>query len=339
MPKHDYRVAIALTKQMAGSILDKDSLELLNSFAEVNPIDRLPDEITPDILKEMVKDADACITCWGTPGFTDEILDASPKLKLIAHAAGSIKHMIPASFWGSGRRITSNGPVIAEDVAHTVLTFMLIHSRGIWQFAKSTREGNWGGGEAGLFATRALSGLTVGIVGVSNVGKSLIKTLKPFGCKLNVCDPVMPPVEAELLGVNKVELDECISTADVLTLHAPAIPSCRHLINKDNLKLLKDGALFINTARGMIVDEAALIAELETGRFFACIDVTDPEPPRADHPFRKMDNVILVPHIAGGHTVDIRKSLGKCAAMEIYNYRHRGSLTNEVRQEMLSHMA
>jgi len=339
MPNKDYCVAIALTKQMASSILDQDVLDLLSSFAEVNSVDQLPDEITPDVLKAMVKDADACITCWGTPGFTDEILEASPKLKLIAHAAGSIKHMIPASFWGTGRRITSNAAIIAEDVSHTVLTFMMIHSRGIWQFGKSTREGNWNGGEAGLFATRRLEGLTVGIVGASHVGKSLIKLLKPFGCKLNLYDPVVPAIEAAALGVNQMELNELIVSSDVLTLHAPAIESCRHLINKDNLKLLKDGALFINTARGMVVDEAALIEELKTGRFFACIDVTDPEPPRVDHPFRTMDNVILVPHIAGGHTVDIRKSLGQCAAMEIYNYRHRGSLTNEVRFEMLSHMA
>ena len=102
---------------------------------------------------------------------------------------------------------------------------------------------------------------------------------------------------------------------------------------------MKNGTLFINTARGVSVDEAALIKELETGRIFACIDVTDPEPPAIDHPFRKLDNVILTPHIAGGHTVNGRKALGRNAIKKTYNYLTKGVLEHEVRSEMMNLMA
>lgn len=335
----DYRVALLLNKNMANSILNPEIYGFLQSFAEVNPLEELPEEMTPEVMKSLLKDADACMTCWGTPGLTDEMLAAAPKLKMIAHAAGSIKHMVPSSFWTSGRRVTSNAGVIAEDVAHTVLAFMLFAARGLWTQALSTKAGEWAGGEKSLFATKRLEELNIGIIGASLVGKAVIKVLKPFNCILNVYDPLMPKFEADELGVNVMGLEEVIATSDILTLHAPAIEKCRHMINADNLKLLKDGALFINTARGMIVDEAALIKELETGRFFACIDVTDPEPPVVDHPFRKMENVILTPHVAGGATANGRKMLGKNSAMEIYNYLHRGTMRFEVRAEMLPNMA
>ena len=339
MQTNNFRVAIALNKKMAYSILSKDDYDFLQSFADINAIEQLPDEMTEDCMKTLLKDADACITCWGTPNFTDEILESAPKLRLIAHAAGSIKHMIPASFWKSGRRITSNAPLIAEDVAQTVLAFILCSTRGLWGFAESTRAGGWSGGEASLFATRRLDGLHVGIVGASNVGKEVIKILRPLNCAISVYDPFLSNAEAAILGVRLMELNELIAHSDILTLHAPAIDSCRHMINKDNLPLLKDGALFINTARGMIVEEAALIKELETGRFFACLDVTDPEPPVADHPFRKMKNVILTPHIAGGHTVNGRLMLGQNSVNEIFNYLHKGILRFEVRAEMIPTMA
>lgn len=335
----DFRVAIALNSQMAGSIINKTDLDFLRSFAEVNPIEELPSEMTLEFMKGILKDADACITCWGTPPFTDELLDSLPKLRLIAHSAGSIKALVPKSFWKSGRRITSNSPVIAEDVAQTVLAFILCSTKGLIEFDKSTRNGEWAGGQSSVFTTRRLDDLDVGVVGASHVGKEIIKFLKPFNCIISVYDPFMTDVEAKFLGVKSVSLDELMAKSDIITLNAPAIENCRHMINAKNLSLIKDGALFINTARGMIVDEPALIKELATGRFSACIDVTDPEPPPVDHPFRKMDNVILTPHIAGGHTVNGRYMMGQNSIHEVYNYLHRGLLKHEVREEMLPLMA
>lgn len=339
MEKKRFKVALALKKSIAKSIFCEEDLNFLQSFAEINPVDGLPDEVTHPYMEKILHDADACVTCWGTPQFTGELLASAKKLRLITHAAGSIKSLVPECFWETGCRITSNGPIIAEDVAQTVLAFILFSLRGFWTFAKDTRDGNWSGGEASLFTTRRLNGLTVGIIGASNVGREVIKILKPFGCEIKIYDPYLSPIEEKELGVEAVALNDLISSSDVLSLHAPPTEGCRHMINRETAALIKDGALFINTARGMLVDEPAFIDELKKNRFFACIDVTDPEPPAKDHPFRTLGNVILTPHIAGGHTVNGRLMLGRNAISEIYNYLHKGQLKFEVRREMVGNMA
>lgn len=337
--EHSYRVGVAVTRAMARSIFAQEDLDFLTSFAEINPIDGLPKTLDPQAVAGLMEQADAIITCWGTPPISREMLEGAPRLRLVAHAAGSVRALVPPEFWNGKRRVCSNAGIIAEDVAQTTLALMLTSLRQLWGFAASTRAGEWTGGEASRFTTRRLDGLTVGVVGASMVGREVIKLIRPFGCRILLADPYVSPMEERALGVRRVELCDLLRESDVVSLHAPANEDCRHLINARTAPLIKDGALFINTARGLLVDEAALIKELTTGRIFACIDVTDPEPPAADHPFRKLPNVILTPHIAGGHTQNGRKMLGRNAILEVYNYLTRGLLANEVRPEMLKHMA
>ena len=332
-----FKVAVLVYKKMADSIFSKDTRVFLHSFAETNDLDNLPETMNTDYMKDFLKDADACVTCWGTPALTADMLKG--KLRMIAHAAGSIKNLVPPGFWETGCRLTSNAPVIAEDVAQTTLALILCSLKDLWGFAKTTRENKWAGGEKSRFVTKRLDGLRVGVVGASNVGKEVIKILAPFRCEIVVSDPYISPIEAKSLGVKLIGLDELLSTSDVITLHAPPVESGRHIINSRTAPMIKDGALFVNTARGMLVEEKALIKELETGRFFACIDVTDPEPPAPDHPFRKMDNVILTPHIAGGHTVNGRYMLGDNSIKEIYNFLTKGLIKYDIRKEMLELMA
>ena len=111
------------------------------------------------------------------------------------------------------------------------------------------------------------------------------------------------------------------------------------MLNAQNLPLLRDGALLVNTARGMLIDEAALLRELRTGRIMACLDVTDPEPPAPDSPLRTLPNVVLTPHIAGGHTQNGRRMMGRNILIETYNFLVKGALKFEVRGDMLQHMA
>ena len=332
-----YKVAILVNKKMAESIFTKEALEFLFSFAKTNDLETLPETMNLDYMKKALIDADACISCWGTPTFTEDMFNG--KLKLIAHAAGSIKHLVPKTFWNTKCRLTSNAPIIAEDVAQTTLAFILCSLLNLWTYARATRENQWSATDKPHFPTRRLSGLRVGIIGASNVGKEVIKILALFGCELVLTDPYISPIEARELGINIVSLEELLSTSDVVSLHAPPVESCRHLINSHTAPMMKDGALLINTARGMLVDENALIKELEKGRIFACIDVTDPEPPAPDHPFRRLDNVILTPHVAGGHTIEGRWRLGTNSIQEIYSYLTRGLIKYEVRQEMLDPMA
>ncbi|HML46727.1 MAG TPA: NAD(P)-dependent oxidoreductase, partial [Clostridia bacterium] len=217
-----YKVAILVANELAHSIFREKDLEFIKTFAKFNPIDELPAKITPEFMEEQLKDADACITCWHTPAFTKEMLDKSPKLRFIMHAAGAVRNLVCPEFWSmKGRHISSNAPVIAEDVAQTTLAFVLTSLKQMWAFNAMTHEGGWKGGENGTFTTKRLDEMNVGIVGCSLVGKEVIKILRPFRCRLRVWDPYLSPMEAEMLDVEQMELRELIATSDVLTMHAP----------------------------------------------------------------------------------------------------------------------
>lgn len=333
------RVGIVVAKTLADSLFAPEDLAYLQTFADINPVDALPEAITPDFMRDTLQGADAAITSWRTTAFTEEMLAALPDLRLVAHAAGAVRNLVPKGFWQSGRRITSNAPIIAEDVAQTTLALILTSLKQFWQQHALTATGEWKGGESGVFQTRRLDGLNVGLVGASLVGKATARLLAPFRCNLLMADPYLSKLEAERMGVRLMPLDEMIPLCDVLSLHAPANPDCRHMLNAANIPTMKDGCLLVNTARGMLVDEAALVRELRTGRIAACLDVTDPEPPATDHPFRTMENVVLLPHMAGGHTVNGRRMMGQNVIIEVYNFFAKGLLQYDIREEMLPHMA
>lgn len=129
-----------------------------------------------------------------------------------------------------------------------------------------------------------------------------------------------------------------LSQSDVVTVHAPAIPQTENMLNKSNLPLIKDGAVLINTARGTIINEADLIEELKKNRFFACIDVTNPEPPAKDNELRKLDNVVLTPHIAGTATNGLKRvALHVCE--EIDRLLKGEKMRTEVNLDNLSKLA
>lgn len=333
------KVAVLVVKPLADTLFNEENLSFLHTFADTNNVRELPETMTAPFMMDCLEGAQACITSWRTPAFTQEMLAKLPDLKFIAHAAGSVRNLVPAGFWDSGRRITSNAMIIAEDVAQTTLALILTSLKGLWQQREMTRKGEWVGGERKQIKTRRLDGLNVGIVGASIIGKLMVSMLRPYRCNLFIADPYLSDMEAKALGVTKLPLDEMIKISDVLTLHAPANPDCRHLLNAGNIPLIKDDAVVVNTARGLLIDEESFIRELRTGRFMACLDVTDPEPPAKDHPFRTLENVVLFPHVAGGHTQNGRIMMGNNVINEIYNYFTKGLIAFEVRKEMLAHMA
>lgn len=140
---------------------------------------------------------------------------------------------------------------------------------------------------------------TVGIVGAGSVGRRLLGFLRPHDFRLLVADPFVPEDALAAAGATRVGLDDLLSRSDAVVLAAPNVPENRHMIGSRELALLHDGAYFINTARGALVDHDALLAELQTGRITACLDVTEPEPPPEGSPFYRLPNVILTPHVAG----------------------------------------
>lgn len=157
----------------------------------------------------------------------------------------------------------------------------------------------------------------VGIVGASRIGRGVIERLRPFEAEIGLFDPFFTADEAERLGVRRFgDLVELARWSEVFSVHAPWLPATEGLIDAEVLAALPDGAHLINTARGAVVDEAALVAELQTGRIDAVLDVSWPEPPAADSPLWTLPNVFLTPHIAGSQGTEFRL-LGRSGTAEV----------------------
>ena len=284
--------------------------------------------------------ARALITGWSTPPLTDGMLDQAPQLNVIVHAAGSVKHLLPVSVWDRGIRVASANDALAIGVAETTLGMIIAGLKGFFQGERLTRSGGWKLNDFDCpgFTVRELYDLNIGLIGASQVGRHLIRLLQQFDIDILLTDPFIDPAEADRLGVELIPLDDLMRRSDVVSLHAPALPSTWRMLSGEQFRLMKDDAIFINTARGSIVDEAALITELKTGRISAILDVTDPEPPSADHPFRRLPNVVLTPHIAGAITNGCLR-LGRSAVNQVLEFIQGRQMHGEITAQRLAILA
>ena len=248
-----------------------------------------------DDLKENIRDIDICLTHWGCPRFTDEVLKNAGKLKLIAHAAGTVAGFIGKEVYDREIVVCSANNVMALFVAEGTLAYILSALRSIPMHDKSMKNKEWP-----LYEAFSLYNQKVGLIGLGSVGRWLLELLKPFHVYVKIFDPYVNIQSlAEYSNVEKGSLEDVLSWANIISVHAARTPETYHMLNRERLSLVRDGAFLINTARGAIIDEEALINELKTGRLSAVLDVFEIEPLPADSPLREMQNVILMPHRAG----------------------------------------
>ncbi|RME81710.1 MAG: hydroxyacid dehydrogenase [Caldilineae bacterium] len=308
-------VAITIGKNHYARMFNHNAWEALRAFADVihHPG---PEPATKEELIALLPPADACITSWGVARLDADVLAAAPRLRAMAHMGGSVKRFVSDAVWERGIHVTSAGIVLARDVAETTLGLMIVGMKRVWPLARHIRDGGWR--ESPWWPARELVHKQVGIIGASNVGRHVIHLLKNFDVTILLYDPFVSAQEAEELGVIKLDLDDLLRRADIVSLHAPAKPDTIHMLDARRLALMKDDALLINTARGALIDEQALIAELQKGRFFAFLDVTDPEPPAADSPLRRLENVVLTPHSAG--CIEDCSRMGELAVEELRRF-------------------
>jgi len=328
------KIVLLMNATQRNNIFKEEDLEKLGQFGVVvcNPDEEGP---SPERARELVKDANIIITSWGCPQLNKEILDQAPEAELIIHAAGSVKGIVSDEVWKRGIRVSGSAQAIGIGVAETALGFTIASLKNMWTLSHNTREGQWMEGRAKV---REVYGVTIGVISAGRAGSHYIKLMRNFDVEILLYDPLVSKEKAAAMGARKVELEELLKKSDVVSIHAPSIPETNHMFNSETLALMKDDAVLINTARGTIIDEAALAAELKKGRLFACLDVTDPEPPAADHPFRSLPNVILTPHIAGAVNNGLNR-IAKYTASEIQAYLDGETMDGEVRQSMLSTLA
>lgn len=311
-------VVVAIGQGHYKRMFSQQAWDALDEFAAVvhHPAQ---EPATKEELMVLLKDADAVITSWGVAQLDADVIAAAPRLKAMAHMGSSVKRFVSDAFWEHGIHLTSAGITLARDVAETTLGLMIVGQKRIFPLGQHVREGGWRDSPAwDKWFSRELFRKQIGIIGASNVGRHVIELLKPFDAEILLYDPFVSEDEAAKLGVEKVELDDLVERAEVVSLHAPSNAKTYQMLNAERLAKMKDDALLINTARGSLIEEPALIKELQKGRFFAFLDVTDPEPPAADSPLRTLDNVIVTPHIAG--CIENCNRMGELAVEELRRF-------------------
>lgn len=327
-------IAMLLGNNFTKTIFNNDVMEELGKISNL-VVNEDTERPSVEKVKQLVKDADIAITSWDCPKLDQDILDAAPKLKLVVHAAGSVKGIISDAMWERDVRISSSAEPLSKGVAETTLGLTITSLKNIFSLSQLTREGEWSKGKEYI---KDIYNVTIGIISGSRVGRNYMKLLKNFDVNMLLYDPTLSEEEVNALGAKKVELDELMRASDLVSVHAPSIPATDGMINKNNLKLMKDGAILINTARSSVINEDDFVEKLKENNIFACIDVTDPEPAPLDHPFRKLPNVILTPHLAGLSN-NGKQRIGNYVLSEIKRYLADEKLDGEVTLDRLSILA
>ena len=317
-------------------LLRSDHLERLaraTNLVQPEPFTSLTDvcEAHPDV--------EVLITSWGCDAVSVEVSNALPRLKLIAHMAGSVKGFIDDALWRRGVLICNAVAANAVPVAEFTLAAILFANKRVFALHHAylntkTNNAPWTKEAPNVGNYHKV----VGIIGASHVGERVVKLLQPFDIKVLLYDPFVSPSAARVMGATKVGMTELLSKADVVSLHAPLLPDTAGMMGPRELALMQDQATLINTARGGLVDQLALEAELASGRLHAILDTTTPDVLPPDSILYRLNNVFLTPHITGS-LGDETQRLADYIVDEVERFSRGAALKHLVRREHLARLA
>ena len=332
------KLAFAMAADKTRHVFDDEALSRLARSCDIVRAAPL-EEFSSAEARSVLGEIDILVTGWGCPMVTAEVVKAAPRLKLIAHAAGTVKFTLDPAVYAAGLRVTHAADANAVPVAEYTLASIIFANKRVFELRDRYRA------DPGRRSSYALMDepignyhRTIGLVGASRIGRKVARMLMGFDFTVLVSDPFVKPGDPVLDGAELVDLDTLMARSDVVSIHAPSLPATRAMIGARQLGLMKDGAAFINTARGAVVDEAALIAALETGRIHAVIDVTDPEIPERGSPLYSLPNVFLTPHVAGAVGTE-RLRLGQMAIEEVERFVAGEPMEFEIEPALLERLA
>jgi D-3-phosphoglycerate dehydrogenase len=278
-----------------------DPMPSLHPFAEERAVAAVAgvEFVVGDDRAPIIQDAEIILTAY-LP-FSYETMRRLPRCRLIVRYGIGVDSIDLEGATRCGI-VVANAPTYCVDEVsdHTAALILSLGRRIPW-LDREVRAGNWATVQQEMWGVRRLSELTLGIVGLGKIGRLVVRKMAPFGFRILGHDPNLRDGLLESMGVSPRALDDLLSESDVVSLHVPLLPATRHLIDDRRLRLMKPSASLINTSRGPVVDEAALVRALQEHRLFgAALDVLEKEPPANDNPLFELDpqRVILTPHFA-----------------------------------------
>lgn len=246
-----------------------------------------------------------------------EMFAGAPNLRIVANMAVGYDNLNPAEAAKHGVAVTNTPGVLAETTADMAWALLMAGARHVVASDRDTRAGGWTTWSPSAFLGQDVFGATLGIVGLGEIGAAMARRARGFSMRILYASRTRKPeLEAEL-GLSFVPLDDLLREADFVSLHTPLTSETRRFIGARELALMKPLALLVNTARGGVVDQDALVEALRAGTIGgAALDVTDPEPLPLDHPLYGFDNVVITPHIASA-SLATRARMAEMAAANI----------------------
>ncbi|MGC4948876.1 hydroxyacid dehydrogenase [Streptomyces sp. DT224] len=285
---------------LPGSLFDEDAFARLRRAADIDT-GLVLTELESARSQEILAGADILVAGWNAPVVRAAHLPYVSRLRAVVYAGGVAATCLedPESFAARGVVAANARAANSIPVAEYTLAMILLAGKRALPTARAYRRSRSVPDHPATHSVPGNYRQTVGIVGASTVGRAVLALLRSFDVEVLLYDPTLTAEEAGGLGARQVALDELMGSSHVVSLHQPLTPRTRGQIDAGLLALMRDGATLVNTARGAVVDQDALTAELRSGRIDAVLDVTDPEPLPADSGLWSLDNVVLTPHLAG----------------------------------------
>jgi len=292
-----------------------------------------PDLLPPpaSVLRDQVRDCDGLISLL-TDRVDDELLAAAPKLRVVSNFAVGVNNIDLAAAARRGVRVGNTPGVLTEATADIAVTLLLAAARRLGESATDARDGRWQTWDPLGWLGQDLVGRTLGIVGMGRIGFATAKRLHHgWGMRVLYTARAPKPAADRDLNATRVDLDELLGESDYVSVHTDLNPETKGLFGAQQFRKMKPTAVFVNTARGPVVDQAALAAALRTGTIFAAgLDVTDPEPLPPDHELFGLPNCVIAPHIASA-TVHTRNEMARICAENLIAGLTGKPMTSEVR--------
>jgi glyoxylate reductase len=245
------------------------------------------------------------------------MLAAAPSLRIIANMAVGYDNVDPAMAAEAGVWLTNTPGVLAETTADMAFALLMSAARNVVASDRDTRAGGWKTWSPSAFLGQDVHGATLGIVGLGEIGTAVARRAAGFRMRVLYTGRTRKPAAERETGALWLPLEDLLSESDFVSLHTPLTPETHHLMGAARFATMKRGAILVNTARGKVVDQDALVASLQSGHLGgAALDVTDPEPLPLDHPLYTFPNVIITPHIASA-SMATRSRMAEMAAANI----------------------
>jgi glyoxylate reductase len=290
-----------------------DLLQAAGHDVEVWPGEMPP---SPDELAARL-DSTAALLTMVTDRIDAERMAAAPNLRVISNMAVGYDNVSPAEADVAGIWLTNTPGVLAETTADLAFGLLMDAARNLTASDRDTRAGGWKTWSPTAFLGHDIYRATLGIVGLGEIGQAMARRARGFSMRILYASRTRRPDLETALGVEWRSFEELLAGSDFVSLHVPLTPETRHLISARELGLMKPGAVLVNTTRGAVVNQEALVAALRERKLGGVgLDVTDPEPLPLDHPLYTFSNVVITPHI-GSASLATRAKMAEMAAANI----------------------